>query len=138
MRLLLTKLENITLIIITIPLTLSPSYLLFLVRLEGYIVNLCDFYSYKIIGKLTSFLHLQEFNLFNLPVTSSTSVVRRSLPTLEQRLTIFSLRLQSYDGAPIESRSHTHPSHSQTSRLLTSSLSLGVPVPHTTQCMSDV
>ncbi len=41
------------------------------------------------------------------------------------------------DGAPIASRSHTHPSHSQTSRLLTSSLlwSLGVPVPHATQCM---
>jgi hypothetical protein len=31
------------------------------------------------------------------------------------------------DGAPIASKSHTHPSHSQTSRLLTSSLSLGVP-----------
>jgi hypothetical protein len=29
------------------------------------------------------------------------------------------------DGAPIASRSHTHPSHSQTSCLLTSSLSLG-------------
>jgi hypothetical protein len=39
------------------------------------------------------------------------------------------------DGAPIASRSHTHPSHSQTSRLLTSSLSLGVPVPRATQCM---
>ena len=37
------------------------------------------------------------------------------------------------DGAPVASRSHTHPSHSQTSRLLTSSLSSGVPVPHTTQ-----
>ena len=33
------------------------------------------------------------------------------------------------DGTPIASKSHTHPSHSQTSRLLTSSLSLGVPVP---------
>ena len=33
------------------------------------------------------------------------------------------------DGSPITSKSHTHPSHSQTSRLLTSSLSLGVPVP---------
>ena len=39
------------------------------------------------------------------------------------------------DGAPIISKSHTHPSHSQTSRLLTSSLSLGVPVPRPTQCM---
>jgi hypothetical protein len=39
------------------------------------------------------------------------------------------------DGAPITSQSHTHPSHSQTYRLLTSSLSLGVPVPRPTQCM---
>ncbi len=39
------------------------------------------------------------------------------------------------DGAPITSKSHTHPSHSQTSRLLTSSLSLGVPVPGPTQCV---
>ena len=39
------------------------------------------------------------------------------------------------DGAPIISKSHTHPSRSQTSRLLTSSLSLGIPVPPTTQCM---
>ncbi len=42
------------------------------------------------------------------------------------------------DGAPITSQSHTHPSHSQTCRLLTSSLSLGVPVPRSTQCMRDV
>jgi hypothetical protein len=42
------------------------------------------------------------------------------------------------DGAPIISNSHTHPSHSQTSRLLTSSLSLGVPAPRTTQCMRDI
>jgi hypothetical protein len=39
------------------------------------------------------------------------------------------------DGDPIISRTHTHPSHSETSRLLTSSLSLGVPVPRATQCM---
>jgi hypothetical protein len=37
------------------------------------------------------------------------------------------------DGVPITSKSHTHPSHSQTSRLLTSSLSSGVPVPQATQ-----
>jgi hypothetical protein len=41
------------------------------------------------------------------------------------------------DGAPIPSKSHTHPSRSQTSRLLSSSLSLGVPVPLTTQCVRD-
>jgi hypothetical protein len=42
------------------------------------------------------------------------------------------------DGEPIGSKSHTLPSHSQTSRLLTSSLSLGVPVPRPTQCVRDV
>jgi hypothetical protein len=42
------------------------------------------------------------------------------------------------DGTPITSGTHTHPSHSQTSRVLTSSLSLGVQVPRTTQCMRDV
>jgi hypothetical protein len=45
---------------------------------------------------------------------------------------VFTLNL---DGVPIISTSHTHPSHSQTSRLLTSSLSLGIPVPRATQCM---
>jgi hypothetical protein len=39
------------------------------------------------------------------------------------------------DEAPIASKSHTHPTHSQTSRLLTSSLSLGVPVPRPTECV---
>jgi hypothetical protein len=42
------------------------------------------------------------------------------------------------DGAPITSKSHTHPSNSQTSRLLTSSLSLGDPVPRTTKCLRGV
>jgi hypothetical protein len=41
------------------------------------------------------------------------------------------------DGAPITSKSRTQTSHSQTSRLLTSSLSFGVPVPRPTQCMRD-
>ncbi len=39
------------------------------------------------------------------------------------------------DGTPLASRSHTHPSHSQTSRLLNSSLSLDISVPRATQCM---
>ncbi len=49
--------------------------------------------------------------------------------TADLRITI------NLDGVPIISKKHTHPSHSQTSRLLTSSLSLGVPVPRSTQCM---
>jgi hypothetical protein len=40
----------------------------------GYIVNLCTFYFYKIIGKLTVFFQLQEFSLCNLPVVSSTTI----------------------------------------------------------------
>jgi hypothetical protein len=70
-------------------------------RLHSEFVRLL-FKFYRLIGKLTLFLQLQEF---------------------------------SFDGAPIASRSHTHPSHSQTSRLLTSSLPLGVPVHRATQCM---
>ena len=42
------------------------------------------------------------------------------------------------DDTPIVSRSHTHPSHSETSRLLTLSLSLGVPVPRVTLCIRDM
>jgi hypothetical protein len=75
----MTRLENIALTtIITIPLTLPSLCLLFLVRLGGYTVNLCAFYSYRLIGKLTDFLHLQELSLRNEPVDSSTSAARRS------------------------------------------------------------
>ncbi len=50
-----------------------------------------------------------------------------------------SLRITiNLDGSTIISKSHTHPSHSQTSRLLTSSLFLGVPVPRPTQCVRGV
>jgi hypothetical protein len=70
--------------------------------------------------------------------TTSSSVAQRSLhisnlaKTAAWRITL------NIDDTPIDSKSHTHPSHSQTSRLLTSSLSLGVPVPRTNQCMWDV
>ena len=50
--------------------------------------------------------------------------------------------LSKPDGVSIASKSHTHPSYSQTSRLLTSSLSLGVtvprPLPRPTQYLRDV
>ncbi len=54
-------------------------YLLLIVRLGGYIVNLSDFYYYRIIGKLTAFLQVQEFSLRQPTVFSSTSAARLSL-----------------------------------------------------------
>jgi len=68
--------------------------LLLLVRLGGYIVNLSDFYSYRLIGKL---LQLQEFSFHNQPVEdSSTFSTRRSSRTLSQKVEIYSLRLHLY------------------------------------------
>jgi hypothetical protein len=51
--------------------------LLFRVRVGGYIVNLLDFYSYRLIGKLTVFLQLQEFSQRNLPVEDSFTFAAR-------------------------------------------------------------
>jgi hypothetical protein len=47
----------------------GPLWLLLLVRLGDYIVTLCTFYFYKLIGKLTVSLHLQEFSLGNITVS---------------------------------------------------------------------
>jgi hypothetical protein len=140
MKLPLTRSESIEM---TTHLRLSHLCLLLQVRLGGYIVNSCDFYSYTFIGKLTVFLQVQEFRLFKPTVTSSTYDTRLSLHSSKTGLVCLSLSLHLYvltsiyniDGMTITSKSHTHPSHSQTSRLLTSSLSLGVPVPQATQCM---
>jgi hypothetical protein len=66
----------------------------------------------------------------------STQLKNRVVLTLTKTAT---LRIMlNIDGSPITSKPHTHPSHSQTSRLLTSSLSLSVPVPPTTQCLRVV
>ncbi len=74
----------------------SPLYLLCLVRLGDYMVNLCAFYFYKLIGKMTAFLQLQEFTLRNMTVSTSTTVARRSPHISNPRLATFSLRLKHY------------------------------------------
>ncbi len=117
-------------------------YLLLLVRQTGYIVNLSDFYSYSLFEKLTAFFaasgvqstqfdHRGQFHFrrtaFLQQLKSKVSLTLAKVADLRINLNI--------DGTPITSKSHTHPSHSQTSRLLTSSLSLGVPVPRPTQCV---
>jgi len=77
-------------------LTLYHLYLLLLVRLGGYIVNLSDFNSYRLIGKLTAFFELQEFSLRKPTVTSSTSTARFSLNSSKAGLAWLSLRRQLY------------------------------------------
>ena len=61
-KLLLIKFWNTTLTIITTPLYLQLSCRRSLVPLGGYIVNSLDYYSCRLIGKLTAFLKLQEFS----------------------------------------------------------------------------
>ena len=78
---------------------------------------------------------------FRLAAFSSTlnhaafsSILKSKCGNILTKTTVLRINL-NLDGTPITSQSHTNPSHSQTSRLLTSSLSLGVPVPRPTQCM---
>ncbi len=128
MRLSLTRSVNIVWTIIIIHLMLSLLCRLLLVRMVDCTVNLSGFYSYRIIGKLTAFLQLQEFS------QRFSSMLKSRVGNIMDKTSALRVNL-NLDGAPIDSSSHTHPSHSQTSRLLTSFLSLGVPVPRPTQCM---
>jgi hypothetical protein len=96
MRLLLTRSESIDLTTTITLLTLYHLYLLLLVRLGGYIANLSDFYSCRLIGKLTAFLQLQEFSLRKPTVVCSTSAARFSLSSSKVKLVWFSLRQKLY------------------------------------------
>ena len=138
MSLLLTKSYNTVLIIIIVPLILSSLFLLLLVRLDVSTVNLCDFYFYRLIGKrflVSSGVHLAQSTFHFLRVSFSSQLKSKvgNILTKAEALRV----ILNIDGEPISSRSHTHPSYTQNSHLLTSSLSLGVPVPHTTQCIRD-
>jgi len=96
MRIPLIKYGNIDQTITTILLVLSPLCPVFLVRLGGYTVNLSDFYSYTLIGKLAVFFSDSGVQLCNLPVDSSTSSARRSPSSLRQKLATPSPRLKLY------------------------------------------
>ena len=63
--------------------------------------------------------------VFSSPLKTKVGVILTKDVVVRVNLNIY--------GTPITSSTHTHPSHSQTSRLLTSSLSLGVPVPRPTE-----
>ncbi len=66
-----------------------------------------------------------------------SSMIKSRVGNILVKTSVLRINL-NIDGSPFASKSHTHPSHSQTSRLLTSSLSLGVPVPRPTQCLRSV
>jgi hypothetical protein len=141
MRFPLTRLENITWTIITIPLTLSPLCRLLLVRLGDYIVLLLFLQVHRETGRFceASGVHLAQSNRdqFHYLRVAFSSQLKSKIGNIVAKAAALRIIL-NIDGTPVTSRSHTHPSHCQTSRPLTSSLSLGVPVPHTTQCMRDV
>ena len=63
---------------------------------------------------------------FHFRHTVSPSQIKSKIENIIVKAEALRINL-NIDGTPIASRSHTHPSHTQNSRLLTSSLSLGVP-----------
>ncbi len=64
------------------------------VRVGGYIVNLLDFFSDRLIGKLTAFLQLQEFSQHIQPVNSFTFAARLSFNSSKVKLVWLSLKQQ--------------------------------------------
>jgi hypothetical protein len=108
------KYGNIALTTTITLLTLYHLYMLLIVRLGGYIVNLSDFYSYRIIGKLIVF------------TTSGVQLVEHDREQFHFRRAAYSPQLKSkcgnvltktatsrinlnLDGTPITTKSHTHP-----------------------------
>ena len=70
------------------------------------------------------------------PWTVSNTLFQITLFQISQNILSQTLCINlNIDGTPIVSRSLTHPSHSQTSRLLSPSLSLGLPFPHHPVCV---
>ena len=86
-------------------------------------MNLSDFYPYRLIGKLTAFFVATGVQLAQ--TDRDKFHFRRAAFSVQSRVdltlvTTTGLRITlNLDGTPIISKSHTHPSHSQTSRLLT-------------------
>ncbi len=78
------------------PSGVSVSCPLLLVRLDSYITNLSEFDSYRLIGKLTAFLQLQELCLRNQIVDLSTTVARLFLLDSNLGLEISLSSLQLY------------------------------------------
>jgi hypothetical protein len=66
-----------------------------------------------------------------LPLAAFHSQLKSKVGIILAKATALRINL-NIDGAPISSRAHTHPSHSQTSRLLSTALSVGTTFPSST------
>ena len=138
MRLILTKSYNTVLIIIIVPLILS-SFMSAIAstsdRLHCEFVCLLFLQTHQETDRFlaTSGVHLAQSH-FHFRLEMFSSQIKSKVGHMITKTTSLRIML-NIDGTPIASRSHTHPSHTQNSRLLTSSLSLGVPGPRATQCM---
>jgi hypothetical protein len=139
---LLIKYGNIALTTTTIPRARYPSCLLLRVRLGG-----CEFIRLLFLQAhretdrsfAASGVQSAQFDrgFFHFRRAAFSSMLKSRVSNNLAKAADLRINL-NLDGAPIASKSHTHPSHSQTSCLLTSSLSLGVPVPRPTQCLRGV
>ncbi len=108
-------------------------------------MNLSEFYSHRLIGKTDRFFAASGVQLaqthpgdqFNFRRAAFLIQLQRKVGLVLAKTAALRINI-NIDGTPIASKSHTHPSPSQTSRLLTSSSTLGVPVPRPTQCVRHV
>ncbi len=96
------------------------------------------------IGRLTSFFAVSGVQLaqtdrdqFHFHRVVFSSHLKSRVDMTLTKVVVLRVNL-NIDGVSITSKSHTHPSHSQNSRLLTSSSSSVVPVTRTAQCMQGV
>ncbi len=124
MRLPLTKLENITLSIILTLLTLSPLSLSVVPSTSGRLHS-------EFVQLLFSQVHWETDRFFEV---SRVHLPQSNRDQFRYRHSVFSSILKSkYDGILVKMTPTRKPLV-----YLTSFLSLGVPVPHTTQCIRDV
>ena len=125
--LVLKKYANTVLIIRTVPLILFLLYLLVLPLLTAFTTSLCKFYFYKFIGKPAGVEQSQHNqDLFCFRRTPFYSQIKSKVDNILTKSTVLRININN-DDAPISSHTHTHPSQSQTSRIFSTSLSLGIP-----------
>jgi hypothetical protein len=71
----------------------SVSCLLLLVRLVAYMVNISEFYSYRLIGKLTVFLQCQELLCLRNQIVDFSTTDARLFLLLSLTLTLHTRKL---------------------------------------------